>query len=111
MATLRSVCSAEAQFQASAKADEDADGTGEFGGLGELSGVVPVRGGAARVPTDLSGAFRIVSADGEVNRSGYYFRLYLPLADGEYTISNWKLYQLVEDIDEEEFVLHIKELK
>jgi prepilin-type N-terminal cleavage/methylation domain-containing protein len=82
MATLRSVSSAQAQFQASAKADEDNDGTGEFGGLGELSGVVPVRGGEISVPTDLSGAFRKVNDNGEVNRGGYYFRLYLPLADG-----------------------------
>jgi prepilin-type N-terminal cleavage/methylation domain-containing protein len=82
MATLRSISSAQTQFQASAKADEDNDGTGEFGGLGELSGVVPVRGGSLKVPTDLSGAFRNVSAVGEVARAGYCFRMYLPLPDG-----------------------------
>jgi prepilin-type N-terminal cleavage/methylation domain-containing protein len=88
MATLRSVCTAEAQFQASSKADEDADGTGEYGGLGELSGAVAVRGAGLKVPTDLSGQFRTIDANGEVNRSGYYYRVYLPNNAGTGVVEN-----------------------
>jgi prepilin-type N-terminal cleavage/methylation domain-containing protein len=78
LATLRSICTAEFQFRQSAKADEDGDGTGEFGTIGELSGAVGVRGGSLKVPTDLTGAMRKISAAGEVTRSGYVFRIYLP---------------------------------
>jgi type IV pilus assembly protein PilA len=82
MATLRTVCTAQVQFQSACKADEDDDGTGEFGGLGELAGACAVRGGAVKVPTDLAGAFRNVSANGEVERAGYYYRAYLPDSGG-----------------------------
>jgi prepilin-type N-terminal cleavage/methylation domain-containing protein len=80
--TLRSIATAQQQFRQSAKADEDLDGTGEFGGLGELSGAVGVRGGATKVPTDLTGSMRTISVQGEVTRSGYVYRMYLPLANG-----------------------------
>lgn len=80
--TLRSVCTAQAQFQKSAKADEDGDGTGEYGMLGELSGVVGVRGGASKVPTDLTSSMRKISGAGEVSKSSYLFRMYLALSDG-----------------------------
>src|SRR6185436_6059522 len=43
VSTLRNVSSAQSQFQASAKADVDADGTGEFGMFRELSGASGVR--------------------------------------------------------------------
>ena len=82
IATLRNIISAEAQFQQGAKADTDNDGTGEYGGFVELSG-----GGAGRMagvlsPPVLSGAFRILNANGQVSRSGYFFRIYLPNAAG-----------------------------
>ena len=48
IATFRDVVSAEAQFQPSAKADTDNDGTGEYGGFIELSG-----SSVGRVPTSL----------------------------------------------------------
>ena len=79
--TLRSICTAQAQFQASSRADIDWDGTGEFGGLGELSGAQDIR---ARMsigklnPPVLSGAFRSLDAKGRVSRSGFFFRMYLP---------------------------------
>ena len=38
VATLRNIISAEAQFQQTAKADTDNDGTGEYGGFLEMSG-------------------------------------------------------------------------
>ena len=82
IATLRNIISAEAQFQQSAKADTDNDGTGEYGGFLEMSG-----GGVGRMtsvlsPPVLSGAFRVLNVAGEVSRSGYFFRLFLPDAGG-----------------------------
>jgi prepilin-type N-terminal cleavage/methylation domain-containing protein len=82
IATLRNVISAEAQFQQSAKADVDSDGTGEYGGFVEMSG-----GGAGRMatvlsPPVLSGAFRVLNAQGSVSRSGYFFLMHLPAAAG-----------------------------
>ncbi len=78
IATLRNIISAQAQFQQSGKADTDDDGTGEYGGFNELSGGAAGRMAAALVPPVLSGAFRVLNANGEVSRSGYFFRIYMP---------------------------------
>ena len=78
IATLRNIISAQAQFQQSAKADEDNDGTGEYGGFIELSGAAAGRMAAVLVPPVLSGAFRVLNANGEVSRSGYFFRVFIP---------------------------------
>jgi prepilin-type N-terminal cleavage/methylation domain-containing protein len=82
IATLRNIISAQAQFQQSAKADTDDDGTGEYGGFVELSGAAAGRMAAVLVPPVLSGAFRVLNANGEVSRSGYFFQIYLPAAAG-----------------------------
>ena len=89
ISTLRSVSSAQAQFQTGAKADCDNDGTGEFGMFRELSGAVEVRksadgtGGTAVLnPPVLSGAFRTFNGNSEVSRSGYLFKMFLPGAAG-----------------------------
>jgi hypothetical protein len=81
-ATLRNACSAHAQFQQSAKADTDRDGTGEYGGFLEMSGAVPGRMTYPLVPPVLSGAFRTLTEHGEAQRKGYYYRFYLPDARG-----------------------------
>jgi type IV pilus assembly protein PilA len=78
IATLRNITSAQAQFQQSGKADFDDDGTGEYGGFLELSGAPSLRMAAPLVPPVLSGAFRVLNANGEVSRSGYFFKIYLP---------------------------------
>ena len=78
IATLRNIISAQAQFQQSGKADTDDDGTGEYGGFIELSGAAAGRMTAALVPPVLSGAFRVLNANGEVSRSGYFFHIHLP---------------------------------
>src|SRR5687768_18471453 len=57
VATLRNIISAQAQFQQAAKADEDNDGTGEYGGFVEVSGVAAARMAAILVPPVLSGSF------------------------------------------------------
>jgi prepilin-type N-terminal cleavage/methylation domain-containing protein len=86
IATLRNISSAQAQFQATAKADVDRDGTGEFGCFQELSGDWNVRDDAAigkLNPPVLSGSFRTTRlATPLVSRSGYYFIVLLPDANG-----------------------------
>jgi len=89
IATLRSIGTAQAQFQAASAADVDNDGTGEFGFFRELTGHAAVRhhadgtGGTRRLGAPvLSGAFRAISTTGEVSRSGYLYKLYLPADDG-----------------------------
>jgi prepilin-type N-terminal cleavage/methylation domain-containing protein len=86
IATLRNISSAQAQFQATAKADTDNDGTGAFGTFLELSGASDVRGdGTVGLlnPPVLSGAFRRPNGDGFVSRSGYFFAIYLPDNNGQ----------------------------
>ncbi|MDJ0523467.1 MAG: DUF2950 family protein [Planctomycetota bacterium] len=78
IATLRNIISAQAQFQQSGKADTDNDGTGEYGGFVELSGQAAGRMAGILVPPVLSGAFKVLNANGEVSRSGYFFRIFLP---------------------------------
>jgi prepilin-type N-terminal cleavage/methylation domain-containing protein len=78
IATLRNITSAQAQFQQSGKADTDGDGTGEYGGFIELSGAAAGRMAAVLVPPVLSGSFRVLNANGEVSRSGYFFVMWLP---------------------------------
>jgi prepilin-type N-terminal cleavage/methylation domain-containing protein len=83
VATLRNITSAQAQFQTSAHADTDNDGTGEFGVFGELSAGTQVRStGNTITPSVLSGAFKAVDGQGEVSRSGYLFQMFLPGAAG-----------------------------
>jgi hypothetical protein len=85
ISTLRRISSAEAEFQATALADEDRDGTGEYGGFLELSSAAPVRGRDAPIKTPVvSGIFRTLDADGEVKRSGYVFRVWLPTKSGAF---------------------------
>jgi len=90
ISTLRNITSCQAQFQSSAKADADNDGTGEFGVFREMSGAIAVRtaldgtntGGAVLAPPVLSGAFRTTNANAEVSRSGYLFKVFLPGTGG-----------------------------
>ena len=85
IATLRNISSAQAQFQATSKADTDNDGTGEFGAFLELSGAIDVRNDSnvgKLNPPVISGAFRTPDTNGFVSRSGYYFRIMLPSATG-----------------------------
>ncbi len=83
VATLHNVASAQAQFQATALADEDRDGTGEYGVFGELAGGRPVRGTQTLLnPPVLSRAFATKSASGMVFRQMYHYRIFLPGPDG-----------------------------
>ena len=92
ISTLRSISSAQAQVQSSGALDTDGDGSGEYGYFAELAGTFPLRVSAAGVPaagaagTDLlnpailATAFGAVDANGYIQRSGYYFAMFLPAA-------------------------------
>lgn len=82
VASCRNVISAMAQAQATARVDEDRDGTGEYPGFLESSGAIPGRMPRALVPPVLASAFKMLTANGEVLRSGYLYRVYLPDAHG-----------------------------
>ncbi len=82
IATLRNIISAEAQFQSTSRADENANGVGEYGSFGEMSGSLGVRGGSVLNPPVLSTAFRAVSSS-RVSRSGYIFQVFLPDTAGK----------------------------
>jgi prepilin-type N-terminal cleavage/methylation domain-containing protein len=88
ISTLRSISSAQAQVQSSGSIDTDADGAGEYGYFAELAGAFPMRtsagglpaaGGAPDIlnPSILPSAFGTV-AGSLVQRSGYYFQMWLP---------------------------------
>jgi len=82
IATLKNISSAQAQCQASGVIDANANGSGEYGTFGELSGKSTVRGGTQTIsPPVLSTAFGNVAAS-RVVRSGYIFQMYLPDTTG-----------------------------
>ena len=83
ISTLRNLASAQATLLAVGAVDNDADGRGEFGALGELSGVtlLNVRGNGPANPLSpaiLPSTFRSIDAVGRVAKSGYFFQLFLP---------------------------------
>ena len=89
IATMRSIATAQSQFQTSARVDVDRDGVGEHGLFRELTGAAGLRTtgdgsalGAALRPAALSGSFATLNSDGEVTRSGFHFKVFLPNAQG-----------------------------
>jgi prepilin-type N-terminal cleavage/methylation domain-containing protein len=82
VSTLRTITTAQAQFQRAGYADENNDGVGEYGTMGELGASVLVRGTTRYAVADLSASLAVVGTSGEVSRNGYLFRMYLPLAGG-----------------------------
>jgi prepilin-type N-terminal cleavage/methylation domain-containing protein len=84
-ATLRVIGDAEAQFKAARRVDLDGDHVGEYGFLKELSAATGVRTradgssvGGCVAPAPLASTFRAIDAHGELMRSGYLFRVFLP---------------------------------
>jgi prepilin-type N-terminal cleavage/methylation domain-containing protein len=88
IATLRNIISAQSQFQTQAAVDTDGDGIGEYGWFTEMAGNADLRVGAGGVPGKLvppvlSGALGTLQGDGtSINRSGYFFQMFLPDAGG-----------------------------
>jgi len=82
IAALKNISSGQSQLQASGAQDADGDGQGEYGFLGELAGVAPLRGSdALLVPPVLHGRFGAVR-DGRVEIGGYVIEMFLPAKDG-----------------------------
>jgi len=89
LTTMRFIADAQTRFQATALIDLDHDGAGEFGFFKELSAGScvratangSVRGGFA-APAALPPAFAAIDEHGELERSGYRFRIFLPGAGG-----------------------------
>ena len=73
IATLRNIISAQAQFQQGAKADDRQRRHGRVRRLHRAVGRGAGRMAAVLIPPVLSGAFRVLNANGEVSRSGYFF--------------------------------------
>lgn len=85
IATLHQIRLAERQFLKARALDQDGDGQGEAGFVGELTGAVPLRGGdKALAKPLLSPTLRVVQ--GRVHRSGYWFELYLPGEGGTWVV-------------------------
>lgn len=84
---LRMLSTTQAQFQSAGIVDQDGDGEGEFGFLGEVLGRIEPRGRAQRpVPTwRVDNAFRFRGNDGIAEANGFYYLVYLPTAAGPAT--------------------------
>jgi prepilin-type N-terminal cleavage/methylation domain-containing protein len=88
IATLRNLVSAQSELQSQGAIDQDVDGIGEHGWFTEMSGAVNMRDsagantGATLNPPVLSGSLSVVNANGEVNKSGYFYKLFLADAAG-----------------------------
>ena len=90
IATLRNLASSQAQVHQMAAIDADADGTGEYGFFGDLSGLYQLdqhAGAAANAatlaPPVLGSSFRNIDAAGLVTKGGYMFQVWLPDAAGD----------------------------
>ncbi len=83
IASLRNLASVQVQCVNRTFIDADADGVGEYGFFGELSGATPARNnpGAPLIPPLLAGSFKQVNA-GIITRSGFLFCIYLPDVGG-----------------------------
>lgn len=82
---LRTLSTAQAQFQSAACVDQDGDETGEYGLLNELSANTNIRGpkGGQKNPISpgyITSAARVVTANGYATRSGFLFQVFLPHA-------------------------------
>jgi prepilin-type N-terminal cleavage/methylation domain-containing protein len=84
VANLRTISSAQSQYQASANADVDLDGLGEFGTLAEMGGARGVRtdadgtAGGILETAVLSTSYGRLNVNGEATRAGYLYRVFLP---------------------------------
>ena len=89
IATLKNLSSAQAQMPAWGLCDPDGNGAGGYGYFAELAGLIPVSapdGSMLVDPPVLAREFGVVrdvlgNGTGVVERSGYYFQLFLPGSD------------------------------
>jgi len=78
--SLRSVTTAQEQFKQQNVVDQDADGMGEYGWFGELSGTEAVRGSGLKMSTSpfIAAILGVKDANGYAQKSGYYYWMFLP---------------------------------
>ena len=78
--TLRTVLSGQSSFQIRKVVDNDVppDGEGEYGYLGELAGIVNLRGAVVALGPPTLGAKLGIVQNGAVTTNGYHYQLYLP---------------------------------
>jgi len=79
---LRNLSSAEELVRTRAVLDLDGNGVPEYGFLGEVTGLTPLRGSGDLLSPVSRIGFVDVDADGLSTQKGYLFRLYLPDAGG-----------------------------
>jgi hypothetical protein len=91
---LRSISTAQAQFQAAVELDCDGDGAGEYGTLEELAGTVALRDGTPALAASpyVATILGVTDASGYSQKSGYYFALYLIPATPEQPEPGWRCY-------------------
>lgn len=83
IATLRDISKAQLQFKALQLVDADYNGGFEYGTLGELAGVVAMRGTTEYLDPELMNlSVGQVDADGRAMRHRYYIALFLPDGGG-----------------------------
>jgi len=83
IATLQKIALAQKDFKTASIVDQDGDGTGEYGFLQELSGVLQPRGANFKVMRILDEKYGRASKDGVVTLAGYKYMMYLPGAGGQ----------------------------
>jgi len=80
--TLSWISTAQEQFKQAAMVDLDGDKVGEYGFFSELAGTLPARSGKRADSPFVATELGTLRAGGIAEKSGYYFRLYLPTAKG-----------------------------
>ena len=78
--SLRSVTTSQEQFKQQNVVDQDADGMGEYGWFGELSGTEAVRGSGLKMSTSpfIAAILGVKDTNGRAQKSGYYYWMFLP---------------------------------
>jgi prepilin-type N-terminal cleavage/methylation domain-containing protein len=81
--TMRSISTAQFKFKALGLVDMDYNAGHEYGTIGEMTGMQPLRGSSSKMrPNLLSASVSELDANGRFSRSGYHFAVYLPDAGG-----------------------------
>jgi prepilin-type N-terminal cleavage/methylation domain-containing protein len=83
ISALRLISASQFKFKSSLLIDVDNNSSGEFGSLGEMSGVRDLRGMGGRVaPPFISASLGTVDPAGHMLKHGYFFAVYLPNPTG-----------------------------
>jgi type II secretory pathway pseudopilin PulG len=75
---IDAIVQAQVAFANERAVDRDLDDVGEYAAFGELTGLVPPRGSDQPRAPALGPSYRLLNGYGDLLRSGYLFRLYLP---------------------------------